>query len=277
MSFNLFEISTQGGRPVGLYEFKWGNTYWRYTSADRVVEFGVDADDNPILYAPIAISDNGVTQGPASEYLEVTLPANIPLVSLFRAVPPSESIWLTIRRFHWGDDEANVLWVGTISNIKRKDRGKALAIGMPISGTIRRTGLRLCFEPNCPHMLYDEGCKASKLDFQNITEITAFDNTHVTVADLGPYAGPQYAGGFVEWQVSAEGTLERRGIEGHIGGNQFAMFGSTDRMIVGLPITMYLGCDLTPETCQGTFNNLANYGGFPFMPKKSPFDGNPVF
>jgi hypothetical protein len=78
VGFNLFEIGTQSGRPIGLYEFVWGNTIWRYTSADRDVEF--DGND----YTAIAISDNGVTQGPQPTEFAVSLPANTPLVALFR-------------------------------------------------------------------------------------------------------------------------------------------------------------------------------------------------
>jgi uncharacterized phage protein (TIGR02218 family) len=279
MAFSLFEISTQGGRPIGLYEFRWGTTVWRYTSADRQITFGLDDQGQPAKWLPVAISDDGVSQGASVTEFEVKLPANLPLVGLFRSTPPAESIWLKVRRFHFGDNDATVIWVGTVGNIKRKGRAEAIAFGLPISGTMRRTGLRLCWELDCPHMLYDSECKVNPADFDHTTTITALTATRMTVAALGPWPAARYAGGFFEWAPAGTtaGTKDRRGIESHMGGLQFAIFGSTDRLVVGQNITMYLGCDLTAATCKAVFNNLPNHGGFGFMPKKSPFDGTPVF
>jgi len=31
------------------------------------------------------------------------------------------------------------------------------------------------------------------------------------------------------------------------------------------------GCDHSVSTCAARFDNLANYGGFPFIPTKNPF------
>lgn len=279
--FGLFESSTQSGLPVGLYEFAWGATIWRYTSADRDLQYPyIDGDrDNGVWWTAVAISDGGVDQSADASEFEVDLPANLPVVALFRATPPSESVWLTVRRFHFADpdQEAVTIWTGTVGNIKRKNRGLALAIGLPISATMRRTGLRLCWEISCPHMLYDEGCKVNKLLFQTITTVTALTAVEMTVDDLGLFAGIEYAGGFAEWEASLEGTLERRGIEEYLGANKFRMFGTTDSITLGQQIKLYLGCDLSAATCQGRFNNLSNHGGFGFLPKKSPFDGKPIF
>ena len=44
----------------------------------------------------------------------------------------------------------------------------------------------------------------------------------------------------------------------------------------GLVIRIYPGCDRTKETCQSKFNNLNNYGGFPFIPLKNPFGGSSI-
>jgi uncharacterized phage protein (TIGR02218 family) len=271
--FNIFQVSTQDGRPVSCYKFSWGATQWRYTNANRAINFG-DGD-----YQPVAISDNGVTQGSSPAEFEVTLPSNLPLVGLFRGTPPAESIWLTVYRTHYDDPDNQAVadFVGTVGNIKRVGLASAKAIGLPISATLRRTGLRLCWERACPHMLYDQDCKADKNSFKVAAEITGLTGTTITVDTLGAYTGDQFEAGFIEWEATAEGTIERRGIEVYEGGLTFTLFGLTDRLEVGTEINMFLGCDLRAETCDGTFNNLANNGAYPFMPSKSPFDGNPVF
>lgn len=273
MGFSLTEISNFLGRPVCLYEFAWGATYYRYTSANKTISYG-GAD-----WLPLAISDSGFTQGQGAQEFVVTLPRSTPVVDLFRTTPPSGKIVLTCRRFHKDDidQEAAVYWVGTVGNVKSKDAITSEVLGLPISSTLRRTGLRLCWEVNCPHALYDAGCRADKELFKVDTTITALTGTTFTVAGIGAFAGPQFAGGFIEWQATLEGTLDRRAIESHVSGTTFATLGTTDRLVIGQAVTIYLGCDLTAETCEGTFNNLPNHGGFRFMSKKSPFDGNPVF
>lgn len=273
MAFSLFEIGNATGRPVFLYELTWGTTVWRYTSADRVITFaGVD-------WAPVAISDDGVVQGANTVEFTVNIPANLPIVGLFRGTPPAEPIALRCLRYHHGDPDAQaiVYWHGTVGNVKRRGIASAVVFGLP--KTLRRTGLRLCWERNCPYMLYDQDCKADADLFKVVTTITALTATTITVASLGAWAGEQFAGGFLRWEPAGftAGTYERRGIESFVAGKLFNVFGSTDRLVVGQEIALYLGCDLTAQTCKDTFNNLPNHGGFGFMPGKSPFDGNPVF
>lgn len=274
MAFKLFEISTQAGRPIGLYEFTWGNTIWRYTSADRDIEYPAGSDQ---IWTAVAIKDNGVTQGPSPVEFTVNLPANLPLVPLFRSTPPAESIWLRVFRFHHGDTQAQAFWIGTVGNVKRIGIAKAEIVGLPISGTLRRTGLRLCWERQCPYMLYDGDCKVNRAAFSVDAVVMTLNANNFSVNTLGAWAGQAFVGGFFEWEVNADGTVDRRGIDAFIGGTTFRIFGSADRLTVGKAITLYLGCDLSPETCQNTFNNLSNHGGYRFMPGKSPFDGTPVF
>lgn len=277
--FKLFEIASFLGRPVCLYEFAWGPTVWRYTSADRDIEYGFEEDGvTPLVWTAIAISDNGFTQGAQQEPFTVTLPRRLDFVQLFKGTPPSTSISLIARRFHRDDpDEQSVVyWVGTVGNVRGLDAVKAEVVGLSISETTRRTGLRLGWEVNCPHALFDAGCKADKEAFRHVTTITALTGTTIEVADMS-LPGDQYAGGFVEWEATVEGAIDRRPIDSFGGGTVLNMLGRTDRLEAGMTISIFPGCDLSAETCQNVFNNLVNHGGFKFMPKKSPFDGNPVF
>ena len=42
-------------------------------------------------------------------------------------------------------------------------------------------------------------------------------------------------------------------------------------------VTLYPGCDHTLTTCDTAFSNSLNYGGFPAIPQKNPWAGDPVF
>jgi uncharacterized phage protein (TIGR02218 family) len=276
VTFTAREISNTDGKPVELYMLRWGQTVWRYTSADRDIEWPAGSGNN---FQAVAISDGGVKQGGSDqEDFTVTGPASLPIVDLFRSTPPSETIWLTVRKKHHGDEDAVVTYVGKVANVKRKEgRTTAEIRCIAISASYKKAGLRLTWDRNCPHILYDFSCRANKVLFKVTTTITAVDGVDITVAALGTWPEAQYRGGFVEWDSDGLGTMERRSIEASTGVKTFALLGRADRLVVGQAITLYIGCDRTTAQCDGVFDNLDNYGGYPQMPGKSPFDGTPIF
>jgi uncharacterized phage protein (TIGR02218 family) len=275
MSFNLFEISSILGRPVCLYEFVWGDQFWRYTSADRDIEY---PPASGTMWTAIPISDGGFSQGATSDPFVVTLPRSLEFVQLFKGTPPSTSISMVARRFHKDDtdNEATVYWLGTVGNVKGIDAVKAEVTGRSISESIRRTGNRMGWEVNCPHFLYDQGCKVDPEAFRHDTTITAIAGSNVSFATLG-YAAERYAGGFLEWDATGNTSFDRRPIDSFVSGTTFALLGRADRLVVGQDVTIYPGCDLSATLCESFFNNLSNHGGFGFMSRHSPFDGNPIY
>jgi uncharacterized phage protein (TIGR02218 family) len=275
MSLNAFTLSSFLGRPVCLYKFAWGGQVWRYTSADRDIEY---PEASGVMWTAIPVSDNGFTQGAQQEPFVVTLPRSLDLVQLFKGTPPSTSIAMIAYRFQRDDpdNEATVYWIGTVGSIKGLDAVKAEVTGLSISQTIRRTGNRVGWEVNCPHALFDAGCRLNKDDWGHATTITAIAGTTITVASLSLPAA-QYAGGFIEWDATGFDSVDRRPIDSLVAGLTFDLLGRADRLEVGQDVTIFPGCDLSAETCDGVFDNLANHGGFGFMSKKSPFDGNPIY
>lgn len=279
MSFNAVEISNQEGQPVALYKFQWGNTIWRYTSADRDIS-RVEGGDTVTYTALAGLSDNGMIQGGDQGHdFTVTAPNDIPLAGLYRGTPPSGSIYLTVRRKHASDDEAPVWWIGTVGNVKAVDAISVDIIGRTLTASFKRSGLRLSWQRSCPHILYDRGCKANPAAHGVAGTITAKDGVSITVSGATVGDESRFSGGFIRWLADINGTYERRGIEqaGASGSGTFHLYGRPDRLDVGDTITLYPGCKHTPTACQDDFNNLANYGGFDFIPGKSPFDGTPVF
>jgi hypothetical protein len=41
----------------------------------------------------------------------------------------------------------------------------------------------------------------------------------------------------------------------------------------GADLMLYPGCGRNRETCQGRFGNILNFGGWPWIPSRNPFDG----
>lgn len=278
MSFNSQEISTQDGNLTTLYLLEWGETQWRYTSADRPIqrEEEVGGDIVTVTYEPRAVKDNGMVQGSSSQN-DFTLdgPSDLPIVRLFRGSPPSATIWLTVRRIHDDPQDAPIYWKGTVTNLKRPSDAKCQVIGQPLSAGMKgKTGLRLCWTRECPHFLYDPGCKVDPADFAQPGTLVSFNGTAMVITLDTPQDAGWFRGGYVEWQASDEGTIERRMIEDDsvAGGNTtLAIFGLVDFIEIGDTVTCYPGCNRTPPVCDAKFNNIDNYGGFKDMPGASPF------
>lgn len=279
MTYEVKEISDQDGQIISLYEFKWGSTYWRYTSADKDIPLTQNGDD--VIYTAVTISDDGVVQGGGSANdLTVSAQINLPLIELFRGTPPAGSIWLTVRRRHSGDpnDDWFVHWIGTIGNVKKGGIATAKIIGRTLLATFNRSGLRLAWTRNCPHMLYDSECRVDPVDFAVEAEITEINaDGSITVDTAGGNPAGYFDGGFIEWTVNVDGTKDQRGIESSLDDTTFRIFGTSDRLEVGLAITLFPGCDLTATTCSAKFANLTNYGGLEQMTDENPFDGRNVF
>lgn len=278
MAFSAIEISNIGGKPVALYEFMYGNTIWRYTTNDEDLELGEDEDDNPIIYIAGTISDSGVTQGGSDQNdLTIVVPVGFPVADLFRTGQPSGKVWLSVRRYHLGDDvtETPLIWSGSVVNSVQTDDATEEMSGRSLAGTYDRNGLRFSWERMCPHVLYGEtGCRVNKADHEYPRTVATLDSLSFTcTAHSEPEEG-SFSGGFVEW-ARGDGSFERRGIELQ-DGNHFAVLGFTTGMEIGQAITLYPGCGRDTATCK-LFDNLKNYGGFPHLPGQSPFGGAKVF
>lgn len=280
MSYESREISNTGGTPISFYEFEWGNTFWRYTSAetDQTITIPVNNTPTSVVFTALPISDEGMVQGGSSNNdMTVTAPPDIPLADLFQSTPPSGEIKLTVRRAHAGDPVAFIYWKGFVRNVKRDAGGASIQIlGVSILAMFASEGLRLAWTRGCPHILYDTECRVDPEDFAVETEIISMTGNSITVADAGGKPLDWFTGGYIEWEANEDGTLDRRGISASKSLSEVVLLGTTYRLEVGMTVRLYPGCDLVTETCETKFNNLANFGGIEQMTGKNPFDGTAI-
>lgn len=273
--FDEFETSNDQGRPIALYELRWGNVYWRYTSADVEQVYAGET------YSPVSISDQGMTQGGSAENdFTVTVQSDIGIVALFGDSPPTRPVWMTVRRRHADDpaEDAPVYWVGRIANVLRRENAAEADIrGVSIGKLLKSGGLRLTWNKNCPHCVYDSACRAPLAAHKYTVTVAGVSGQILSIVQPTTPSEGTFTGGFVEWDRSGTGTTELRGIEEMISSTQIKVLGRLPGLSVGDSIDLYPGCDQTVSTCNDGFDNLANNGGFFFMPEKSPFDGTQVF
>jgi uncharacterized phage protein (TIGR02218 family) len=266
------EYSRNAASPIRLYHFRVGGHVWLYTNAENAITFG------GLVYQPIPIADDGIRQTgqTAADTLTLTVPDDIPPVSLFRGHPPADELWLTIRDTHYGlpdqTDAALVIWIGTVQAARWTNPGQTDLICASLSASMGRLGLRLTYERSCPHGLFDASCRINRALWRHVTTVTQLDGASVVCASLP--SNLWHVGGFITW--TDDMISHQRAIENKTG-NRLYLLSGTAGIEVGTQISVYPGCDQTSAMCNGVYNNLPNFGGFRHMPGKSPFDTNYYF
>lgn len=272
MTFLSHELANYDGRPILLYEFRRGNYAVGYVASHA------DVVTDLLTYKATPITNQGVKQKgtTVTDIFEIECPRSLEVVQWFRYTPPSDTIYLVLRRFHYGDPEAVIVWIGQVVSVSEQSDETASIKCQAVSITLKRGGLRLAWQRGCPHALYDQNCRADKPTFAHPTTISTVGTTFLTLSPSVP-TDAYWPGGIVEWQAPGGLYYERRLIEHIVAGNQLYPYGQFDGYTAGMAVTLYPGCKRTSTWCESYFNNLANYGGFPFMPSRSPFDGDPIF
>ena len=289
MTFAKQEESVYFGRPIQLYQFlrSSGDTdyYWSYNTSDRDLWY------NEVLYKAVPISDDGVRQtgeAAAAEY-KVTMPITEQFCVDYRGggAPPSDSIYLRMFRCHAADitdldgdaptvSLAQLLWVGTVDGLTQTNELTAEINCSTLSVSFKRGGLRYSWMKNCPHILYAPlTCKVDKELYRYDGTLTAIDSNVISADGWATLADGHFSGGFIEYNLPS-GFLERRMIIAHAG-THLTILGAMSGLLVGDVVRAYAGCKRTVQDCREKFGNYENYGGFPHLPGRNPYDGKPIF
>ena len=282
MSYATIDVSVQDGAPEYRLLFQQGATSFRYTSRPEIVSDGVDT------WIPVAIKTTEVSQSGemAKDPVTMKMPRDNPLAQTFINGAPDDITLVTIFRSHIGDDVVQTYWKGRISGFSITGDEAELTCEN-IFTSLRRSGLRARYQKGCRHALYSTGCSMVLADFAIDATVTATDGLNVT------FTINEDSNGFV---TNSNGTVEvvsgyftggimqaadgMRYISSHVPGTLTLMQASNSltTAVAGGPqsVTLYPGCSHTIADCRDKFNNLVNFGGFPWLPEKNPFANNVV-
>lgn len=279
---------------LSLYEFSLGPLVWRYAgSMDDIV------DTNGNRWEAASISHERINQSgeAVADSGRVTASTNLVPSQIWMLSPPSRPMTLRILSVNLekGFDDypggevlapvahdvdvelPQVQYIGEIVQCMMGEPGRVVFDVETISATMSRAGLRLGWQRQCPHAVYDTNtCKADKAAEQIDAVVEEVNGAQVLVEYAGTFLDDRFAGGLLEFThpVKGEEVLTVEANDDKL----LTIFGTTQDLYPGLAIRLFRGCQQTPESCQ-SFNNYDNYGGVPHMPGKSPFNGvdSPIF
>jgi uncharacterized phage protein (TIGR02218 family) len=266
MSYAARENSIASGHPVELYRFALGAIKWTFTSGQAKVVYQSET------YKPTAIRRSAIEQGNEINRsgLEIRVPHDNPVAALFVAIPPEGVVSVTLYRMHTGDPDNDfiTLWKGRVL-AARFSGSEATLKCEPIATSLKRPGLRARYQLLCRHPLYSAGCGALKDSFRVDGTVAAVSGATVQVAAAGTKPDGYFVAGML---ATNEG---KRMIVGHAGSN-VTLVAPMPSLAIGDSVRLYAGCDHSTATCLNRFNNLANFGGFPYIPQKNPFSGDAI-
>lgn len=269
MTFNEYEISIEGSQPVETYKIVLGSSIYRYTSAE---------DDQVIsgeTYTAYSIKRNRVGKGREirGNILELTVPGNNEIAMQYASNLPGLKAEVTVHRFQRPDGitpENIMIFKGRIGSVRfTEDVKKAILAVQPIGVALSREMPRYCYSAQCNHMLYEEdtcGVAASDPAYKYSGLVSVVSANTIIV----PGASSFTDGWFTAGKVEALSGSDARLITNHTG-NNIKMLLPFPFSAVGQAVDLYAGCAHTIAICKTKFDNVINFGGWPFVPTKNIF------
>lgn len=266
MSYRVIELSVERGAPVELYEFAQKTKRWTYaSSADAVTH-------NHITYTPLPIARDRIkqTNDIFKDSLKLKFPRSNAFASQFLGFAPDDVTTVTVLRGHQGDAEFILYWKGRVVGARAASNEITIECESVFT-SVRRPGLRARFEYSCRHALYSGNCGVSQASHKHdgtVNSVVGGLQVHIAAAATQPDG--YLTGGML---ITNDGTA--RFLTKHAG-EVVTLSRPIHTPLLGQEVSIYPGCDHLRGTCNAKFNNLDNFGGFPFIPKRNPFDGSSI-
>ena len=150
--------------------------------------------------------------------------------------------------------------ISTVDNVGRTQATLSVASDLVILDYDMPRNL---FAPTCLHVLYDAGCGIIRGTYSMNGAVEAGSNSN-TINFSGAREGDAQGSIVFSSGPNAKVRATVRGV--NVGLSYSLMYPLPFAPSTGDAFTVAFGCDHTQATCQGKFNNLVNFRGFPYVP-----------
>lgn len=276
MAFNTVEISEFTGNLVEHFRFLAGSTEYLWTSApaDQTLSTGTADQNGTYAATPIALSNLEHVRDLGDFTLQITVPRDNAVASLFRAYVPDNGVQVWVYRKHQSDNEITTWFAGDVISCEWKESIAVLNC-QPNIGKMKRLGLWMRWQPTCNLQVYSTRCGVDPDDFTEDVTITAIDGLTITVSGMPTVDDGYYNGGYVYFDGM------KRHIEWHEG-DELTLLLDLDDLAVSDTVAITAGCDGQHTTCREKFfpaggslvegiGNIRNHLGFFTSPDRNIF------
>ena len=270
-----------------LYRFVEGEQVWTLTSADADEVYNAGFGNETYISTTVGRNEVESKNELSRANLEVSFDIDNTMARRWMRQIVDDVVTLAIFRKDLETGNVVIVWKGRLASVK-PDAAAITLVFESIFTSLRRSGLRKKYQRTCPHVLYGRGCLLNKEDFAHTGKMIGIstDGLVIQVPEAASFADGYFTAGMIE---APDGTL--RFVTNHTGafltlirpvdslGEAFASSGygvNYGGFYGGVAVRFFPGCDRSKEICKNKFDNLPNYGGFPFIPLKNPFGGSSI-
>lgn len=268
MTFATLETSRESGSILELYTFKFGLSTFRFTSFQRdIVWQGFSYTSETI-----SRSNTGASIEDVAGQVTITLPLDNEVPQLFIRNVPGKVGSVTIQRAQLNDplEETVLLFDGFVANVTLDGELEGKILCFPNTKIFNRTAPRFTYQGLCNHILYDSRCKIARSAFLFTGLVSVVSGNDITVNGAGAVgAADEFVSGFASFPVAS--SEDSRAILAQ-SGDVLTLLIPFSIPIIGENIDVFAGCDHGLTICDTKFANTINYGGFPYVPRKNPFN-----
>lgn len=247
-------------KVITLYKLQFGDTQFRWSSVEEDIVY------NEEVYTKEAVrrSERGCFPEMQQNAVKIIVAADNPVVlGLLNSSLVDTQNSVTI--FETNEDSYSAVWKGRVSSYDVTDYEATLNCESVLVAQ-RRNALRRLYQRPCPYAVYADGCRLDMEDFAIAATVATISGKTITSAVAAGYDNGWFSGGMVKHNIT--GIL--RYVVSHTG-SQLILRKPFPSIDITDAVSLYPGCPHTKAACLDKFNNLNNYGGFPWMPTKNPF------
>lgn len=263
MSFDTLEKSAASGRPIDLYKFEGSFNTYRYTN------YVDDITNSEGTYEAIPIERSRLETGTQENdvNLDISLPFDNPMVEAYMRVNTPPKLKMELWRVHPDNfNDTLLLWTGEVISWSVEKRVAKLRVPSLFGYLLTQALPRPKYQAPCNHVLYDEFCGVNPASFSHTTTVSTISGNTITIA-ANPFAdGLCNAGEMII-------GLERRMIISNTG-TTFTVSSAFADAAVSDAVTIRQGCNRSFTQCKAKFSNGINFGGFPYVPDRNPFNSS---
>lgn len=233
-----------------LYEFSDSMEFFRFSPSILDKSFGGET----YTATNIKRSEIQITKALLKSQVSFTFPKSHSFAAKVLNEVRDKSLEVTIYK------DSLVFWSGRVVSAKLSSTSVQVTCDNSENAeTQTANGARFSYQ--CWKGVYDDNCTLVRADWeQSFSTTTVLDSVEVPISDLTAH---EFDNG-----IAIMSGQERR-----------ILRNSTTTVVLVYPFTGVLtgtillapGCDLSKTNCQ-KFNNLVNFGGFPWIPVKNPMD-----
>lgn len=266
MSYEEIDKSVETGAPIEFYIFSVENLRFYYTNATR------DFMQSGNLFLSRSIERTALTNNMSiidNSDTKITLPRSDLLSQKCAGMFTPSIINVEIFQRHRSDPdgEAKRIFSGYLLDIETNGRMAEFSFTTLMRSYVDGQVATVSYTAVCNHDWGDSRCRVDIEAYSRASQVVSSDLWTLTVAGFVGEDMKDFIGGFIR---NDRTNVQRNVVD--IDQNRIFLDGMFADVEVGDTIKIYPGCDhLIDSDCRTAFNNVINFGGFPFIPRSNPF------